>query len=336
MTRGFSFTPHRSFIFISLILTIIVGLSGCGGTSTTETPRPALCTPESPNVNIYRKSLQTQSYSIFQHATTPTPPNITPQGQQILEARYAALKYLTYETERWSDTETIKLDETSEAQIVITFLSPELIQAIFVNEFLEHSPDYYDFENKTQAALNSIAARDELLFYVTITTTNNDAPYAAVHMIDIPVYEIIMTNAEDLKVHPSHDDHILDQPINSSSKPVFGILAYPLAMMHENKCNWILDSKFNTSIVLSVSDIKVNGVSSNHPYTWIIEYLPLITADLPPVTPEFTIPLDFSLHQLTPLSNPPKPLSSPDAVSQDSYWQELARFTWNQITLGNY
>lgn len=317
----------------------VAGLSGCiSSSSPKDPPKAIVCTPESPNVNIYKTMPQTLTTSIFQHAAaTPIPPNTTPQEQQILEARYAALQYLTYETKRWSDVETIKLDDTGEAQIVITFLSPELIQAVFLNEVLEHRLLLYDFENQAQTVFNIIAERDELLFLVTVTTTNNNITTTIPHIIDIPIKQMTMMNAEDLPVSPRHDDHTLDQPINSSFEPVSGYLAYPLAIMSGNACEWILNPKFNTSIVITVPSIEQDG-SNNGPYTWTIPYLPLVNANIPSPTPEFAMPSEFDPSKQV-ISIPPKPvanLSTANEADQTTYWQGLARFIWNQMTLGKY
>jgi hypothetical protein len=355
MTRGLSLIQHRCSIVLHgfLVLIVTAGLSGCMSTPTSS--KPVVCTPKAPNVNIYKTVPQTWTNTIFQYAATPAvtpivpssaaitaPPNaiipILPSEQQILRARYAAFHYLINESKRWSDTETINLDDSSEAQITVTFLSPELLQAVFLSEVLKYGLLYSDFETQTQTMLNSIAARDELLFLLTITTTNNGSTDLTPHIIDIPINQMTLTNGEDLQIAPKHDDHVLDQPINSSSKPVSGYLAYPLAVLTNNQCNWVLEPKYNTSIVVTVSLIQLDGVSSG-PYTWTIPYSSLVHADIPPNPPNFVMPPEFDQNQMSPLANPPNPamnLTTSNGMDQNMYWQNFARFIWNQITLGNY
>ena len=126
MTRGFPFTPHRSFVlelFGFLILSITTGLSGCAppSSSTYEMIVPlVICTPDSPVVNVYRAAPQPWANTIFEFAFPPIPTPIPPNPplqfneQQILNARYAAFQQLIKETKRWSDTKTVKLDDSSE------------------------------------------------------------------------------------------------------------------------------------------------------------------------------------------------------------------------------
>jgi hypothetical protein len=327
-----------------LITMIMAGLSGC-----TPTPTPAIaCTPESPNVNIYRTTPQTWANMIFQYAypsipipttpdaTTPTPPMV-PNEQQILGARYEAFRYLKNQASRWSDIETINLADLTEVQIVVTFISPELLQAVFLNEVLKDRFITSNFDVQLQNVLNSIADRNELLFLVTVTATNNNTNSNS-HVIEIPINQMKLNNAGNLESSPFHDDHNLEQPINPSVKSVFGYIAYPLAVSTSNECVWVLDPKYNTSIVITVPDIKIDHVSSN-PYTWTIPYKSLMNANIPPAPPMFIPITGLDPTQISPLPKPPYPISSivlSTGENPDIYWQDFARFIWNQVTLGSY
>jgi hypothetical protein len=263
---------------------------------------------------------------------TPIPPNPTQfDEQKILGARYAALQQLIYETKRWSDTETIKLKDSSEAaRITITYLSPELLQAVFLNEVLKNRYPTYGFQDQLQTALNTVAERDELLFLLTVTTTNNNVTPIH-HTIKIPIQEMVMHNAENLTIVHSHDDHNLEQLIDISSGPVFGYLAYPLSVT-ASQCEWVLDPKYNTNIVITVPSVDVDGVSDGIPYFWTIPYASLIVPIMPTAVTVPTLPpvFDQNIYPMTPLALPPSD------INQANYWQDFARFVWNQITLGNY
>jgi hypothetical protein len=347
MTRVFPFVRYRLFIFLFLVLLVVAGLSGC--TSLSASSQQVVCTPNPSTVNVYRVTPQPWTNLVFQYAATPivditipssaaittsmpgiNPPSMPPSELQIQGSRYAAFQYLIDETKRWSDIETIKLDDLSEAQIVITFISPELLQTVFLSEVLEQRVFYSDFEAKTQAMLNAVAARDELLFLLTITTTSSGRMDLPSHSIDIPIRDMALTNGEDLPIKPKHDDHNLDQPINSSSRSVFGYLAYPLAVMTNSECKWVLEPKYNTNIVITVPVIQVDGVNSG-PYTWTIPYMPLIEANILPNIPMFVAPPGFDQTLIAPMISPPNGI-----IDQTNNWQDFARFVWNQITLGNY
>ena len=150
----------------------------------------------------------------------------------------------------------------SEASITLTYLSPELLQAVFLNEVLKNRFPTYGFQDQLQKVLNAIAERDELLFLLTVTTKNNNINPIR-HTIKIPIESMVMHNAENLTIAHSHDDHNLEQIIDTSSDPVFGYFAYPLASFSIIRCKWILDPKYNTNIVITVPYIEVDGVESN-------------------------------------------------------------------------
>ena len=321
-------------IVLPLILLAIVGLSGCASPASTQ---QVVCTPESTRVNIYRVAPQSWANSIFEYAyptiPTPIPPNtaipVQLNEQQILGARYAAFQYLIKETKRWSAIVTIKLDDSSEAQIIVTFISPELLQAVFLSDILKDRFITSGFQAQIQNVLNAVAERDELLFLLTVTTTNNNIN-STHHIIKIPIGKMILNNAENLEVEPKHDDHNLEQPINSAFESVFGYLAYPLAELSGSQCKWILDPKYNTNIVITVPSIELDGVSSSESHSWTIPYVSLISPISPPDLPNFIAPPGFDQNLMSPLPLPPK------GINQTNNWQDFARFVWNQITLGNY
>jgi hypothetical protein len=359
MTRGNFLLWNKLHIVLRgfVMLMIITGLVGCAP-STATTPPPIICTPESPNVNIYRTAPQTLVEKIVQHVGSliiptpaaqvgtdptssffnPSPDAVAQLGPQISEARYAAFQYLVDQTQRWSDSETIKLDDTNEAQITLTFLSPDLIQAAFLlSQILKDNFFTSDLQTQIQTVLNSIGDRDELLFLVTITATSSSGvPNSQQHSIKIPMDRMILTNTEDLLVLHLHEDHILDQPINTSANPVSGYIAFPLAMLTENGCKWILDPKYSTSIVITVPEITLDNAATG-PYTWTIPYASLTQKVSPEIKLNFSPPDGFNTYPLNPIQRPPAPITSQmlqNGVNPNGYWEEFAKFVWNRITSG--
>jgi len=342
MLRGISFVRHKFFIALDCLLVFIItaGLFGCAPPtqSTYEiivTLSP-ICTPEAPLVNVYRAAPQTWANAIFEIAfpsyiPTPVPPNPSPYNeQQILNARYAAFQQLITETKRWSDTETVKLEDSSEVNITLTYISPELFQAVFLNDVLRNHYPTYGFQDQLQRALNIIAAREELLFLLTVT---NDNVNLTRHTLKIPIQSMFMHNAENLTISPSHDDHNLDLLMDASAGPIYGYLAYPLAQVSANKCKWVLDPKYNTNIVIAISSIEVDGTNNGSPVSWTIPYAPLINPIVPTNTPVSFVPPEYTdpnLNPMTPLTAPPI------GMSRANNWQDFARFIWGQITQVNH
>lgn len=140
----------------------------------------ATCAAELEQANIYRKVPFDISNGIFvlAYPATPVPPPTytpdpvntplpgppiiptnTPFPGQIESARYAAFQYLIKQTRRWTDIETIKFKDGSSVEIAVTFVSPELLQAVFLNNSLDDGVQVLDFQSQAQAALDSIAGR---------------------------------------------------------------------------------------------------------------------------------------------------------------------------------
>jgi hypothetical protein len=346
MTKGSRFTQH-GFIIILFLLSITVG--GCLPLLPTDTP--VTCASASPNANIYQAEPQGSANIIFEYAHPPTPvvlPSETPdpantpmpmpspaptsipipedvKKQQIQNARYEAFQYLIKEAKRWSDIETIKFNDASEAEIVITFISPELLQAVLLNNTLKDGVLISDFQTKVQETLNSVAAREELLFMFTVTAPGNNTSLNN-HVLKVQIGNLVLNNAESVQLAPSHYDPNLGQPINSSSESVFGYIAYPQVSLLEGQCRWTLDPKYNTNIVVTIPTIEVDGVSSG-PYSWTISYAPLLNLEEPPEFPLFIIPPGYDQSQMSPFPTPPT------GIKQGNRWQDFARFVWFKTTL---
>ena len=347
MSRRKSATQNRLLaIFRSLLVFIIAaGLFGCDAIPTPNALSPVnvTCTPESDRVNIYRVVPQSWAGVIFEMAhpaaistampsTTAMPPSadnllMPSSGDMILGARYAALQQLISEANRWSDTETIKLDDSSRVRVTLTFVSPELLQAVFLNQVLKDGFLTSGFQDQLQNMLNNVAERNELLFLMTIAASNSGLNPTR-HTIKVPINKLQLNNAENLLVNHSHDDHNLEQLIDTTAEPVFGYIAYPLTQLSSGECKWVLDPKYNTNIVMTLPYIEVDGASNNTPNSWTIPYVSLIAPITPGTLPVPFVPANFDINFMTPLSLPPSEFSQPN------YQQDFARFIWSEITGG--
>jgi hypothetical protein len=277
----------------------------------TNTPDPAVPTPQPTN---------TPDPSI---SATPTVTGTPTPAQQVQGARYEAFQYLIKETERWSDVEIVRFNDASETDIVITFISPELLQAVLLNNTLKDGVVTSDFQGEVQKALTSVAARGELLFMFTVMSpgTNPNS-----HTVTIPVGNLALNNTESQQLTPSHYDPNLVQPIKFSSESVFGYIAYPQVRLLNDQCKWTLDPKYNTNIVITMEKIQVDGIDSG-PYSWTIPYAPLLRFEQPPELPSFLIPQNYDQKLIAPLET----LQAGFKVA--GHWQDFARFVWFKTTL---
>lgn len=341
--KSFLLAQYR-FVFVLFLLSMFMG--GCEIFPPSQVSSP--CAAELAAANIYRVEPQSWANMIFEYAYpiipaalppgTPLPPDTpvpttTPAPVvfnefQIQSAQHAAFQYLIAETKRWSDIVAIKLNDGSQAEIAITFISPELIQAVFLSDILKDRFITSGFQTQIQNALGEIAVRDELLFLATVTSASNNTN-STPHSIKIPIGSLALSNAENLQFVPSHHDYNLDQPINPSAEAVFGYLAYPLVRLSpENKCESALNPKYDKNIVITLPSIEVDGVSVG-PYSWTIPYAALISSIAPPDPPQLMLPPNYDLSQISPSSTPPS------GIVQNNKWQDLARFIWWKVMLGN-
>ena len=299
-----------------------------------------VCTPvPSENVNVYRTIPQPWAGLIFDyaHATLPaTSPTLDPllaaafpAITQLQGAQYAAFQKLVSETKRWSDTETVKLDDAeNKVRITLTFISPQLLQAVYLNQVLKDGYPASGFLEQLQSMLNNVAARDELLFLLTISPLSSINPIH--HTVELPIDSIVLNNSENLQVSHSHDDHNLAQPFDTSSDAIFGYLAFPFTQLVNSECKWILNPKFNTNIVVTMPYLKVDGNKNGISYSWTIPYTSLINQTVTLDALNFNPPPGYDFTQVTPSSLPPTDISSPS-----SYDESFAKFIWKQIT-GSY
>ncbi|NOH01658.1 MAG: hypothetical protein HND47_06695 [Chloroflexi bacterium] len=331
-----------------LMMFIVTGVIACGDPSAQADAKSTPCPPEEGNANVYRSTPHPWLSLIYQYSGMTVPvstpqPNATPgsmadltvmipatgiQAQQVLMARYAALQFLIEKAQRWSDTRMVRLDNSSEAYIIVTFIHPELVQAVYLNSILENTYLIPEIEKQMDEVMRQVATREELLFMVTMVAYNRDSLNTARHTLDIPIGGMRLTNAEDLSIPPLHDDHNLDQPMDTTQKPVFGFLGYPIGVQSNGKCVWVLDTKYNTNIVIVADSVLVDGIPKGS-LAWTIRYQSLIDPGFPVSPPDFAVPPNYDLRLLSPLFAPPENAGDPN------FWRDFSRFIWGQVTFGN-
>jgi hypothetical protein len=339
----FAYVTKSIRILFCPLLLFGMGITACEGTSSAAA-KPTPCAPEAGNANLYIATPQPWIDDIYLHYgitipfanpdqnSTPAPILIIPVSgnpNQQLEARYAALQFLAKETRRWSDIQTVKLDDSSEAHIIITFVHPDLVQAVILNEVLMNAPLITHMEKTITEIMEDVSTREELLFMVTVVINHHNPSIITQHTLEIPINEMVLINAGDTIIHPLHDDHNLARPINTAQKQSeFGYVGYPIGIQSNGKCIWVLDT-YNTNIVVVANAIYVDSVRTGT-YTWTIRYRPLIDIGLHTDHPNYQIPQGFDPAQFT--SSPVMPVNISDDAN---FWVAFSRFVWEQVLYGN-
>lgn len=345
MPRG---SPQRqaNFHFSHCCFFVIVSicLSACGAYAAQpaiETRMPP-CKLEAQGVNVYLGTPIPVIPTIFQHAATatPVPPPLTPvaetddaKRQKSIEARYAALRRLEYEVMRWTDVIRIPLGGANHATITVTFLSPELVQTVYLNNLLKQDTKVADIHAAVAGALYQFAARNELVFLVTADATDVKEGNNASHVLAIDRDKMRLMTAEDLSIPPGHDDPSINKPVTGSNS-VFGYLYYPFAVERDGSCMQALDPTYNTKIIIQTESITVDGVGVGL-QTWTIPYTPLLNTWDFNFIPDYTIPDSI----IPPVGiEPPDllPTNELPAFEDPDFQRKFARFVWGQITLANY
>ncbi len=360
MSQGFLHLPYRRIVIQwGLNVIFLAGLAACdGGLFPTPsqallpcTPVPTIVTPgvivpTETSINIYKATPDPLIADMFQYAATPTPtatflpftPSPIPdpnepinraiqQAQRNLDTRYAAFRRLVDEVKRWTDVQKIKLDDETEAYIMVTFISPELAQAVFLNNILARNENIASIRVEMEKALFQFSKREGIIFMVTVTSAKANRESPAHHTLEIPMDDMLLLNAANLEVHPQHEDQNLDQPIDPSLGPAFGYLYYPLAVDAGGACTQVLDPIFSTKIVIQTKSLKVDSKATQ--LTWTILYKPLLESGMPAVTPTFVPSNATQVAGLLPSRDVP-------SGSEQINWEEFAKFIWGQITLEIY
>ena len=348
MPAGFYRFTRATILRWCLVVFALAGLTACGG----ELVPPALdyapCMPEVRNgtPNIYEFGMLEVIKNLVQQTSPINTPTLMPNGAQpgssiapvnsmaelantVVGTQYTVSQYLMGETIRATDVISIRANNMNEVHIVITFLSPLLIQAAYLNDYILQSQPLENFEARLLSSIAKTGERGELLFLVSIIANNFDPAFPSTPVLDVPIEQMMLVNADGLQVKPEHYDRNLDQPFESSKNFESGILGYPIGVQRNGLCEWVLDPKYNRNIVIVGTSITM-GQDTNVTHTWTIPYEALVdpASPAPPVNP-------FSFFDPAKLNTAVTTAPMPTDISiQSPFWQDYSKFVRAQIMQG--
>jgi len=323
-----SVPSFRRFL-ITAWLGVILFTTACGSppVDIAVQPQPT-CMTATTEANPYATHSQDGVVKIYEYFKTGS---ITYDN-----ARQAAISQLGINTGRWSDYVDITLDGSNMVRIVVTYLDPALMQYVILNHILADSNNLMEldkFRNEMMERMNKLGGRNEMLFVVTITTLFywEQSFNGTVLTVDIPIEEMTLISASDVRVAPTHEDHILDERIDISHGPVFGIVGYPFAVMNGDQCTWIID-QWTNSLTLDVPRVILGGTDVG-PQFWNIPYRPLVM-EVDNQSPATYDP-NYDWSRLNKIEVPPTPNWQPNAQFDNTiwktYWEDMGRFIWNVV-----
>jgi hypothetical protein len=326
--QKFLSVPGRIVLCLVLFL-----LAGCGlgdiAAGATSTPQPT-CSP-SKGVGFYDfppspaqgEIAQTITKTIFD-GYPDNPP----------AARREALRFLQAETKRWSHYRDGGENNTR-VRMIITFITPELVQALVLNEALSsENPQAKSLDNYMLEGFSNFKRRNEFVFLLTFlpesTQENNPVFY-------VPPEKIRLHNTSSLNVPRTHSDDFLNGTLKFSDKNQSGFVFFPIGVNQsgkENDCSRVLDPEWDTSLMLEISGAKI-GNQTEQTINWTIPFTSLLLPDGTIFKVDWNTevqPGDDATFKTFELRNLPLPVfgSDPD----DIFWRDYGRFIWGKLTSG--
>lgn len=304
-----------------------IALNACAPAASAQSLFASPCHPPTVEGNIYRQSVQPVLGSYYQNAFN------NPNDLQFYQSmQHEAIKLLATQTERWSDSIDIALG-TKYVRMTVTYLSPELVQTVILNHYLFRSNSAYNngtFNAQVLAAMETIANRNEHLFFVTLTASTYEqaTSYGEQIIVQLPLESLVLTNSSGIQVIPQHNDHNLEQRLDLTFVPAHGYFSFPMAIDVNGNCEFLLDKAYTTHLVLSIPYIEINGIRyETRP--WMFDYAPPLGIALDPNPLENRLQVERDLNHFCPCNDLPVSITPMNA----EYWENLGRFIWHEMTL---
>ena len=319
-------------------LLIIMGmlLSACAPEVAARPLYATPCHPLTDEENVYRQPPQSVLSAYYSNAFTNMDFNNPSDVQRYESVQYEALKLLITQTERWSNSIDIHL-ESKNIRITITYVSPELVQTIILNHYLfRRMGGFLDgrFDTEILSKMNNLASRNEHIFFVTLTASRYEEATSFNNpvIVQLPLQSLVVTNSENVKVVPQHDDHNLEERIDLTHGPAYGYISYPMAvtkvLIDHETCEFLLNKATDTHLTLSMPYIEVNG-TRYETGSWMLEYIPLLIIALNSNLSNNSLQVEKNPAHFVPDTEPP----AWPASENGEYWEKLARFIWYETTL---
>lgn len=316
-------------------------VTGCGS-DTPQTEELTTCTPSTgEDPNPYRKPDTSDAYLIYQ-ASQPVNlgASLLPSSQT---SQKDAFNLLEEQVKDWSAYEDILVEGNLIIRITITYVSPELVEALVLNQTLYSGIlSSADFLSQVKAVKTDIAKREELLFLITITASEYRDKILPDNglMIDIPLKDLTLTNSANLSVVRRHADQILDDEINLRSGPEYGYLGFPIAVQKDGVCQLVIDTTWDTSLTLHTPNLIVDSTMRSS-LTWGIGMHPLVDMNAPSIDLDELMQMGSVTTPTTeasyysPIEDPPLPIngiSKTEIDYWDTYWDHMSRYIWYYLT----
>lgn len=327
---------------VLLISTVVIlfaaSLGACDALPSVPAAELQECPPEMPQpLNPYAGPPDSWVMEVYNHAGLDLNPSNT--SAQYKEARSAAFKLLGQQSQRWSDFIDLQLADSEVVTITVTYLSPQLIEAVILNEALAYwSPETAPslFSDMLVEGVARPRARGENLFLVTLSATRyGNGGGGEPITVDIPLDQLFLTNSMDQRVSTKRDDHSVSQKVRLTHGPFSALIGFQTTVLNQNECALLLDPDQDSSISITLESFTVDG-QERGPQTWTIGYEPLLGEVSPNVRPDYTFDPTLAIPQhWRPSEDAPTPqmgISRSANGMWESYWQKMGCYIWRRLT----
>lgn len=300
------------------LLLLSISISACGeAVAAAPATHLEACPPES---NPYTEPVESHLANIYRAAVASANDVVGYNNN-----RHLAFTELVNLVHNWTDTVVINNGERN-IEVAITYVSPELARAIVINHYLyiQNTNFITTLDGQVRTNLKGIIDRNEHVFFVTFITT----PSTNGVTINFPMSELGLTNTSNLTVFREHDDYNLEKPILLQNDLEYGFFYFPMAVTKEGICKTVFDKTRDTSVVISVPRVVINGTTFA-PQSWKFKYAPLI--DMSSLTGGGNSGL--TIENIVDKFSPGMEMLSPGNKTDTNYWISLARIIWMETTL---
>ncbi len=247
------------------------------------------------------------------------------------EVKKLALRFLGYETQRWSDFRSTSDSDPSKLKTLVTFISPGLIRAIALSQALSTAKSYPNFginevQNITNKYIKIFDDQNDFGFFILYMPADTSTPQ---QNFEIPPSSIELHSTVGKQIKSNRSDDYLNAPLSFAKTNYSGFVFYPIGGKNGESCDPLLVSKSGTSLTLKILTASIAG-KQNIALSWQF-YFPLLTD-----TEKLLIDINsdnsaVNSNELSPKNEPSSKDYSNDP--ENIYWQEMGRFIWWKLTL---
>jgi hypothetical protein len=327
---------------VSLYLVTLALLTSCGVFASpptptpTEPPGPADWTRcrDSDDPNIYQPiGSDTLSSYIYQSVLLQGSSPLMFDPNKLSDAKLGAYLRLANSVRNWTYSADIpvRIGNTGNAfvRFSLTFISPELIEWVLLNQSLGDAPiSKEEFINRVNAKIGYFENRKEMVFLVIFASSYRNSSISDSNAVKINanVGEIKLFETGGNLIEKSYSDPPLGQDRYVSREFLSGYIAYPMFVHRNKKCTAILNRELATSMTLRAEKIFVNGTETD-PIILSIRYHPLLDSENHQPPDPMPIPDDNFLREPGVETAPPNPVG--EANNENAlYWQHMASYIW--------